>query len=97
MNRYQLDQGFVITDENNIIEKECHLSLLVSVEEMKRGRILKLFHDVVEAYGNLLKEERKQYEAEEEEWRKRFQVEKEIREQVLQQREQGGMRDEAKF
>lgn len=89
MKRYQLEQGFVITDEENITEKECRLSFLVHEEGMRRGRMLKLLDEVAGIYRGLLKEEREQYKREEKEWKKRFHVEREIKERILQQRKQG--------
>lgn len=89
MKRYQLEQGFVITDEENITEKECRLSFLIHEEGMRRGRMLKLLDEVAGIYRGLLKEEREQYKREEKEWKKRFHVEKEIKERILQQRKQG--------
>lgn len=89
MRRYQLEQGFILTDEDNIKEKECHLSFLVNEDGMRRGSMLKLLDEVAGVYGRLLKEEKKQYKKEEQEWRKRFRVEREIKERILQQRERG--------
>lgn len=89
MGRYQLEQSFVITDEENRKEKECRLSFLIHEDGMRRGRMLNLLEEVAGIYRGLLKEEREQYKREEKEWRKRFHVEREIKERILQQRKQG--------
>lgn len=60
MNRYQFNQSLILTEENNFIEKECHLSLLVNEKGIRRRTIVQLLEKVSKAYGVILLEERKQ-------------------------------------